>query len=157
MLADRFNPLGPELALGNLCECGPRSPRAAPGPALRLGGRRGGVWRSGAARGVGGGRGRRRGGQCTEGCASGRGGPPETRVEASPGPGGVSASDRPPVSSPKSCSLPSLPSVRKVCCSLPEASPAARFDAPCVCPGVPRGSSSIASEIKLLLKYFKTF
>lgn len=70
MPADRINPRGPELAPGNLCECGPRSLRADPGPALRFGGRRGGVWRSGAARGVGGGRSRRLGGQCTEGCAS---------------------------------------------------------------------------------------
>lgn len=52
MPADRINPRGPELAPDNLCECGPRSLRADPGPALRFGGRRGGVWRSGAARGV---------------------------------------------------------------------------------------------------------
>lgn len=38
MHGDTVNPLGPEPVPGNLCECGPRSLCAAPGPALRGGG-----------------------------------------------------------------------------------------------------------------------
>ena len=51
--ADWINPLGPEPAPSNLFECGPRSLRAALGPALGLGRRRRGMWRSRAPAGCG--------------------------------------------------------------------------------------------------------
>lgn len=156
MPADWINPLGPEPAPSNLFECGPRSLRAAPGPALGLGRRRGGVWRSRAAGGCGW-RTRPLAGRTIQpGLGAGALGAAGTRVGASRARAASQHLD---------CLLflalkvvPSPPSHQfcKVCIFLLEASPSAPLDAPCVCTGVPRGGSSIASEIGAV-KHFKTF
>ena len=133
--ADWINPLGPESAPSNRFECGPRSLHAALGPALGLGRRRRGVWRS----------------RATGGCGW------STRLLAGGTMhGGLGAGVR-AASQHLDCFLflvlkvvPSPPSRQfcKVCIFLLEAFPSAPLDAPCVCPGVPRGGSSIASEIR---------
>ena len=144
MPADWINPLSPEPALSNLFECGPRSLRAALSPALGLGRRRGGVWRSWAAGGCGWSTRPLAGKTMRRGLGAG--------VRVSSGlPGARAASQH------LDCLLflllrvvPSPPSRQfcKVCIFLLEASPSVPLDAPCVCPGVPRGGSSIASEIR---------
>lgn len=111
MPADWINPLGPEPAPSNLFECGPRSLRAAPGPALGLGRRRGGVWRSRAAGGCGWRTRPLAGRTMHRALGAGARGAAGTRLGASRVPGGVAASGLPPVSTPESCPLSSLPSV----------------------------------------------
>ena len=132
---DWINPLGPESAPSNLFECGPCSLHAALGPALGLGLRRRGVWRSQATGGCG---------WSTQLLAGGT-------MHRGLGAGVRAASQH------LDCFLflvlkvvPSPPSHQfcKVCIFLLEAFPSAPLDAPCVCPGVPRGGSSIASEIR---------
>ena len=133
--ADWINPLGPESAPSNLVEWGPRSLHAALSPALGLGWPHGGLWSSWAAGGCG----------WSMQLLAGR------TMHGGLGAGVQAASQH------LDCFLflvlkvvPSPPSRQfcKVCIFLLEAFPSAPLDAPCVCPGVPRGGSSIASEIR---------
>ena len=111
MPPDWINPLSPEPAPSNLFESGPRFLRAALGPALGLGRHRGDDWRSWAAGGCGWRTRPLAGRTMHRGLGAGAPGAAGTRLGASRGPGGVAASGLPPVSSPESCPLSSLPSV----------------------------------------------